>query len=162
MVGDLGAEGAGMLLGKSFRHARSPYARIEEFRVSCRRSGFTLIELLIVVVILGILAAVAIPNYNKMKERAFVTRMISDLRNLIQSEEIYFNEHGIYYGGGLPAAGMAYDPSENVTVTITEASVGGWSATATSPVYPRTCAVFLGTAASVTPATVNGTVACDK
>ena len=54
------------------------------------RKGFTLIELLIVVVIIGILAAIAIPKFANTKEKAYLASMKSDLRNLITAEEAYF------------------------------------------------------------------------
>ncbi|MFN2565760.1 MAG: type IV pilin protein, partial [Gemmatimonadaceae bacterium] len=51
------------------------------------RKGFTLIELLIVVVIIGILAAIAIPKFASTKEKAYVTAMRSDLRNMMTAQE---------------------------------------------------------------------------
>ncbi len=54
-----------------------------------RRKGFTLIELLIVVVIIGILAAIAIPKFANTKEKAYLAAMKSDLRNLATYEESY-------------------------------------------------------------------------
>src|SRR5256885_12558966 len=53
------------------------------------RKGFTLIELLIVVVIIGILAAIAIPKFANTKEKAYLTAMKSDLRNLVTAEEAF-------------------------------------------------------------------------
>jgi len=54
------------------------------------RKGFTLIELLIVVVIIGILAAIAIPKFASTKEKAYLASMRSDLRNLATTEEGFF------------------------------------------------------------------------
>jgi prepilin-type N-terminal cleavage/methylation domain-containing protein len=60
------------------------------------RKGFTLIELLIVVVIIGILAAVAIPKFANTKEKAYVASMKSDLKNLVTVEESYFADKSTY------------------------------------------------------------------
>jgi len=123
--------------------------------------GFTLIELLIVVVIIGILAAIAVPKFAATKERAFMGTMKSDLRNLATAQESYFYDNSTYYIGAVPAAGFLYNPSRDVAVSIGEASVAGWSATATHIGAPgRTCAVYYGSAAPVAPAATEGVVAC--
>jgi type IV pilus assembly protein PilA len=56
------------------------------------KKGFTLIELLIVVVIIGILAAIAIPKFASTKEKAYIASMKSDLMNLATSEEAYYSD----------------------------------------------------------------------
>ncbi len=54
------------------------------------RKGFTLIELLIVVVIIGILAAIALPKFGKTREAAYYTTIKSDLNSLRSAEEMYY------------------------------------------------------------------------
>ena len=60
------------------------------------KKGFTLIELLIVVVIIGILAAIAIPKFAGTKSKAYVAAMKSDLKNLVTSQESYFSDEAEY------------------------------------------------------------------
>ena len=60
------------------------------------RKGFTLIELLIVVVIIGILAAIAIPKFATTKDKAKLASVKTDLRNLMTAQEAYFSDNSIY------------------------------------------------------------------
>lgn len=123
-----------------------------------RRSGFTLIELLIVVVIVGILAAVAIPKFETTKGKANAAALRSDLHNLATAEESYLFESGSYT---TDKTLLKYNGSPGVTVDILSASISGWAARATHPSsFPLTCALFYGTVTPATPATIEGVVGC--
>jgi type IV pilus assembly protein PilA len=60
------------------------------------RKGFTLIELLIVVVIIGILAAIAIPKFAATKDKAKLASVKTDLRNSMTAQEAYFSDYATY------------------------------------------------------------------
>ena len=123
--------------------------------------GFTLIELLIVVVIIGVLAAIAIPKFASTKEKSYVARMKSDLRNHVTAQEGYSADNGAYYGGAVPNAVLTYNPSSGITITIYNASPGGWAAVASMPALtPKTCALFVGAAPPQAPAIVEGQILC--
>lgn len=127
----------------------------------CAQRGFTLIELLIVVVIIGLLAAIAIPKFASTKENTYVAEMRSDLRNLATAQEGFFSEGNGYYNGPLPAASLFYNASPGVTIVIGEGDANGWSASSSHGLTARTCAIFVGGAAPLPSATQEGVVACD-
>ena len=130
-------------------------------RAHTGRAGFTLIELLIVVVIIGILAAIAIPKFATTKERAYVASMKSDLHNLISMQEGYLADNGTYYGGAIPNPGvLPYRATTGTTITIVMATASGWQATAANINTPKTCALFFGNVAALAPANVNGEPKC--
>ena len=109
------------------------------------RKGFTLIELLIVVVIIGILAAIAIPKFANTKEKAYVAAMKSDLRNMVTAQEAYFSDNTTYAAS--TGALTNYSSSTGVTVTMTSASGTGWAATAKHNGTTKTCSLWIGTTA---------------
>lgn len=125
-----------------------------------RRSGFTLIELLIVVLIIGLLAAIAIPKFSQTKERAVIAKMRSDLRNLATSQEAYFNTYLTYYGGGIPSAVMAYAPSTGVSIALSNVTAAGWAASATSTGTAVECQLYAGSGGPMGVAIQEGSVAC--
>jgi type IV pilus assembly protein PilA len=123
------------------------------------RKGFTLVELLIVVVVIGILAAIAIPKFQNTKGKGYAATIKSDIRNLtsMQEDYFYFNET---YASTLNQ--LSFAGTDGVTITIVEADGRGWSATATHPAaYPLTCAVFYGDAAPLAPATNEAVIKCE-
>jgi type IV pilus assembly protein PilA len=91
------------------------------------KKGFTLIELLIVVVIIGILAAIAIPRFGETRERAFRSSIVSDLRNVQTLQEQYYFDNDYNYAAATAALG--FTESQGVTVTISGASATGYVAT---------------------------------
>lgn len=68
-----------------------------------REEGFTLIELLIVLVIIGILLAIAVPSYLGFKDRANNRAAESDVRAAVPSMEAYYESNNTYVGGNAAA-----------------------------------------------------------
>jgi len=74
--------------------------------LSKRRGGFTLIELMIVVAIIGILAAIAIPNFVRFQLRSKSSEGKTNLAGIRTSEESYFAEYGQYIGAAISPAAL--------------------------------------------------------
>lgn len=112
--------------------------------MSTRRPGFTLVELLVVVVILGVLASIAIGRYGSSKEKAYSAAMRCDLRNLATLQEAYFAENGSAYASTTSALGSSYRVSSGVTITLSDVTASGWTATASHIASAKTCTISLG------------------
>src|SRR6266566_510261 len=123
----------------------------------CRmnRKGFTLIELLIVVVIIGILAAIAIPKFANTKEKAYLASMKSDLRNLVTAEEAYFAD-SVKYTTDL---GTNFNTTSGVVGPTIATSADGWTAWVKHTTTTKTCAIYVGST-SLAPASKEGEPKC--
>ena len=122
------------------------------------RKGFTLIELLIVVVIIGVLAAIAIPKFQSTKGKANAATLKADLRNLATAQEGYFYNANVYTPS-LTALNVSL--STGVTVTWGTVNAAGWAAKLTHPLAaPIECAMFLGGVPPLAPAATEGMLTC--
>ncbi|MFP4381208.1 MAG: type II secretion system protein [Candidatus Sumerlaeia bacterium] len=103
------------------------------------RLAFTLIELLIVVAIIAILAAIAVPNFLEAQTRAKVARVKADLRSLTTALEAYRVDNNNYVPAARGGSSASYDPSWGAPDLI----VGGFFDLLSSPVAYTTNAFVI-------------------
>ncbi|MEJ2677834.1 MAG: type II secretion system protein [Gemmatimonadota bacterium] len=133
------------------------------------RSGFTIVELLVVIIIVSILAALAIPRFVRARERAYYAAMIHDLDILQNMEEIYYHDSGAFLyktAGTITDAGNDMDlnmhASRGVTITL-GAHPHGWAATATHlALAGGQCNLFWGDDGTVGVANTAGRIECNN
>jgi prepilin-type N-terminal cleavage/methylation domain-containing protein len=116
-----------------------------------KRKGFTLIELLIVVVIIGILAAIAIPKFALTKDKAKLASVKTDIRNFMTAEEAYFSDNNAYGTVGqlqAPPYGFLFSGIGAAANTGAGGPAGaGWQITVTNPTISTgatSCSVTVG------------------
>src|SRR5438477_1038250 len=136
-------------------HDALPIWYLQGRLVQMNRKGFTLIELLIVVVIIGILAAIAIPKFANTKEKAYLATMKSHLRNLVTDEEAYFAD-SVKYTTNL---GTAYATTSGVVGPTIAVTADGWTARVSHTTTTKTCAIYVGSTAPA-PASKEGEPQC--
>jgi prepilin-type N-terminal cleavage/methylation domain-containing protein len=128
---------------------------------SGKRRGFTLIELLIVVVIIGLLTAIAIPKFVNTKGKTYVAAMKSDLRNMATVQEGMLFDTATYYNGPVPnTVVFNFSPSQYVSVVLANVTSAGWAATATHTLTTATCYIYVGNGGPFNLANVEGEVKC--
>jgi len=126
-----------------------------------RAEGFTLIETLIVVVVIGVLAAIAIPKFSRMRERAMIAAVTSDLKHLASQQEIYHDDHQVYANDPSLLTGLTI--TRGVNLVVNQSDRTGWAATGFHDgLAGSVCGIFYGSASSANaaPATIAGSVIC--
>jgi prepilin-type N-terminal cleavage/methylation domain-containing protein len=90
-----------------------------------KEKGFTLIELMIVIAIIGILAAIAIPQFSAYRTRSFNSTAQADLRNAATAQEAYYTDNRTYAGDTALLVGNYI--SDGVDLQISSASKNGYT-----------------------------------
>ena len=122
--------------------------------LSTNRKGFTLIELLIVVVIIGILAAIAIPKFAATKDKAKLASVKTDLRNMMTAQEAYFSDFSTYTGS-LSSQLFQQSSGNTFTVSGTTQSFTATVTNASITTNPKQCTVTVGSGT-----TTDGQITC--
>jgi type IV pilus assembly protein PilA len=113
-----------------------------------------------VVVIIGILAAIAIPKFANTKSKAYMAAMKSDLRNLVTAEEAFFAD-SVYYLPYGDTTKLKFKPSMSVGKPTIVVGQGYWSATVThTQMLNFTCGIGVNTANAIVPTAGDGEPAC--
>jgi prepilin-type N-terminal cleavage/methylation domain-containing protein len=118
--------------------------------MSTRTDGFTLLEVAIVLSVIAVLTAVALPVYSGIIDRAEVATMKSDLRNLATAQEAYFSDHQ-GYAPNVSSLGAELRVSDNVTVFVDSGTATGWGATAMHSGTGSSCRAAYGRAGQQEP-----------
>ena len=124
------------------------------------RKGFTLIELLIVVVIIGILAAIAIPKFASTKDKAKLASVKTDIRNYMTAEEGYFSDYSRYGTSAEIQAAQNFTLSSGNVFQTGASGTSGWSvqvSNASISTGISNCQVQVGNGAA---STVDGVIKC--
>lgn len=106
------------------------------------KKGFTLLELIVVILVLGILSAIAISRFVGLKESAYIASMKADLRNFALYEQNYMMDTGgSYFSGNGAAQGFKQTPGVTIAAVADPGPPPSWSATATHDKTPKTCQI---------------------
>jgi type II secretory pathway pseudopilin PulG len=101
--------------------------------------------MLTVLALIAVLVAIAWGRFNRAHDKALEATMISDLRNLMTAQELYYRTHQTY----APSIGLVnIEPSPKSVIHVTESSPMGWGAWNEMVQATKNCEVYIGTASS--------------
>ncbi len=93
-------------------------------------SGFTLIEVLVVIAIIGILAAIAIPQFAVYRKRSYTAHITSDLISAATAQEAYLVDNNVYSNSLSGLTSIGYVQSVDINLGIVGTSTAGFRLTA--------------------------------
>ena len=114
--------------GDGVRPGKAP---VRDSRRKIRTAGFTLIELLVVIAIIGILAAVAIPQFGGYRRKGLDADAQANVRNMALAQEAYFLDNNTYADQAAALTAFGYSQSANITPAVTSADDATFVVTAT-------------------------------
>ena len=125
--------------------------------MSFRRVGFTFVEILVAMAVFGVLSAIAVPKYHRMRARAYTAAMKADLGELRIAEEAFWAENQSYSPDSVQ---LDWRPTSFVVVAISSSDYSdGFQATAQHQLIPGVqCSMYVGRETVV--GTPSGEITC--
>ncbi|HEX6439969.1 MAG TPA: prepilin-type N-terminal cleavage/methylation domain-containing protein [Candidatus Binatia bacterium] len=109
------------------------HPRVSRSKTVIGAKGFSLVELLVVIAIIGLLAAIAIPQFVWYRAGAVDSQMKSDLKNAALAMDSYFAENKEYPTSLAAIVGVGFNQTEGVALTIAVPTPSSFTITATKP-----------------------------
>jgi type IV pilus assembly protein PilA len=120
-----------------------------ESKYSDAKRGFTLVEVLIIIVIIGLLAVIGIPQFISYRSRSIDAQLKSDLRNAAVAVESYFTKRSVLPSTIDEVLGFGFQPTDGVTLTLNVVIPSSYTITAAKPGGSQPSFTFSSTSGSI-------------